>query len=292
MRLLVKFNLILLVVFGACSLVISYFAHSFLIGNAREQVSAQAQLMLANAASVRDYISEDVAPIIEQNPHHRVRFLPEAVPFFGATETFDNLRKAYPDYTYKEAALNPTNPEDRASDWEADIIQYLRDHPGETHASGTRPTPYGEALYLAHPIRATRECLQCHSSPEAAPAGLVAVYGTDNGFGWKLNEIVGAQIVSVPMSVPVQIADRAYQRLMLFLAVTLILTICAIDAGVYWFVMRPLRVVSATADRVSRGEKDVPPLRMQGRDEIAVVARAVSRMQVSLAKALRIIDEG
>lgn len=291
MRLLAKFNLILLVVFGAGSLLISHFAYSFLIGNAREQVMQQAQLMLANAGSVRDYIANDVAPIIQQNPRHRVRFLPEAVPFFGATTTFNNLRKAYPDYTYKEAALNPTNPEDRASDWEVDIINYLRDHPGEIRASGVRSTPYGPALYLAHPIVATQDCMECHSNPSLAPPGLVAVYGSNNGFGWKPNEVVGAQIVAVPMSVPVEIADRAYHRLILFLGITMVLTILALDAGVYWFVMRPLRIVSATADRVSRGEKNVPPFRMHGRDEIAVVAAAVNRMQVSLVKALRMIDE-
>jgi protein-histidine pros-kinase len=291
MKLLAKFNLILLAIFAAGGLLISQIAYSFLIGNARREVLEQARLMMASAKSVRDYTSDDLSPLLQQNPRHRIRFLPETVPFFGATTTFNNLRKDYPDYTYKEAALNPTNLEDRASDWESDIINELRSHPSETQAVGTRGTPSGLALYLAKPITATKECLECHSVPSAAPHAMLSVYGASNGFGWNKDEIVGAQIISVPMSVPVAIANRAYHRLLFFLALTMIVAILALDAGVYWFVIRPLRIVSDTADRVSRGEKYIPPVQIKGKDEIATVAASFNRMQVSLAKALRMFDE-
>ena len=149
----------------------------------------------------------------------------------------------------------------------------------------------GPALYLANPIVATKECLVCHSAPAAAPKALISVYGSSNGFGWKENAIIGAQIVSVPLSVPVAEADRAYRRLLFFLALTMVVALVALDAGVYWFVIRPLRIVSETADRISRGEKNVPPVQIEGKDEIAKVASSFNRMQVSLAKALRMFDE-
>ena len=291
MKLLAKFNLILLVIFGAGAVLISHFAYAFLIGNARNQVLREAQLMLASAESVRQYIARDVSPLIEENPRHEVTFLPEAVPFFGATATFNNLRKSYPEYTYKEAALNPTNLEDRAADWESDIIHHLRDQNGRGQDRGVRETPNGPALFVANPIRATHDCLRCHGAASEAPPALLAVYGSNNGFGWRENEIIGAQVVSVPMSVPVMIANQAYHRLMLFLGLTIILGMIALDAGVFWFVIRPLRVVSGAADRVSRGEKNVPPVHVRGKDEISVVAASFNRMQVSLAKALRMISE-
>jgi protein-histidine pros-kinase len=291
MKLLTKFNLILLVVFGAGGYVISQLAYDFLIGNARREVLEQAQLMMAAAKSVRDYTSTDLSPLLQQNPRHRVHFLAETIPAHGATTTFNNLRRDYPDYSYKEAALNPTNLEDRASDWEADIIQALRDHPDEVQKIGERETPSGPSLYIAKPMKATPECLQCHSVPSAAPSAMLAVYGKNNGFGWKKNEVIAAQIVSVPMSVPVAIADRAYHRLLLFLVITLVAAILALDAGVFFFVIRPLKIVSDAADRVSRGEKDVPPIKVKGKDEIATVASSFNRMQVSLAKALRMLEE-
>ncbi|HVZ82743.1 MAG TPA: DUF3365 domain-containing protein [Terracidiphilus sp.] len=291
MKLLVKFNLILLAIFGVCGLAIAYFAHGYLMDSAREEVEGQERLMMASATAVRDYTATDLSPLLEQNPRHRVHFLAETIPFYGASTTFGHLRHDYPDYTYKEAALNPTNPEDRATGWQVDIINWLRDHPDQHERTGERPTVMGPALYLARPIHATQECLRCHSMPSAAPKALIAVYGSANGFGWKLNEIVGAQIVSVPLAVPVQQATRAFHHLLIFLALTMIVTMAALDAGVYWFVIRPLRLVSDTADRVSRGEKNVPPVGIKGRDEIATVAASFNRMQVSLQKALRMFDE-
>jgi len=291
MKLLIKFNLILLVIFGACGFLISQFAYTFLIGNARREVLEKAQLMMASAQSVRDYTAKDLSPLLQQNPRHRVRFLAETVPAHGALTTFNNLRKDYPDYSYREATLNPTNLEDRASDWEADIIRDLRDHPDETEKIGDRETPNGRSVFIAKPLVAKQECLECHSVPAAAPPAMLAVYGSANGFGWKEGEIVGAKIISVPLSVPVRIADQAYHRLLIFLIVTMVVTILALDGGVYFFVIRPLKIVSDTADRVSRGEKDVPPIKVQGKDEVATVASSFNRMQVSLTKALRMLDE-
>jgi protein-histidine pros-kinase len=293
MKLLAKFNLILLVIFGAGGFLISQLAYSFLIGDARREVLQQAQLMMASAKSVRDYTATDLSPLLQQNPGHRVHFLPETIPFYGATTTFNRLAKEnpkYSNYTYKEAALNPTNLEDRASDWEADIIDDLRSH-GQSQITNERQTSSGQSLYIANPIKATQECLECHGAPSAAPRAMIAVYGSTNGFGWKKDEIVGAQIVSVPMTVPIAIANQAYHRLLLYLIVTMIIAILALDAGVYWFVIRPLKLVSDTADCVSRGEKNVPPIKVKGKDEIATVASSFNRMQVSLAKALKMFEE-
>lgn len=294
MKLLAKFNLILLIIFGMGGVLISHFAYSFLIGNARREVLQEAQLMLASAESVRNYTATDLSPLLEKIPEANGRFLPESIPFYGATTTFNNLRRDNPDYryyTYKEAALNPTNLEDRAADWETDIINNLRDNPSRRQIINVRSTPFGPSLYIANAIKADQGCLQCHGVASKAPQALTAVYGSDHGFGWHNNEIVGAQIVSVPMAVPIDIANRAFHRLVFFLILTMLVAIAALDVGVYWFVIRPLKIVSDSADRISRGEKNVPPIEVKGNDEIATVAASFNRMKVSLVKALRMFDE-
>jgi HAMP domain-containing protein len=288
MKLLAKFNLILLAVFGVGVLIIAWFAYSFLINNARREVLAQAQLMVASAKAVRDYTADDLSPLL---PRHRVNFLVESVPFYAASSTLNRLRKSYPDFAYKEASLNPTNPEDRATDWESDVIHGLRDHPEQHEVVGERETPTGRSLYVAQPIKTDASCLECHSLPANAPHAMVATYGTANGFGWKLNKLVGAQIISVPMSVPVQIAQKAFFNLMVILVVTLLACILALDAAVYWFVIRPLRIVCDSGDRISKGEKDVPPLVVAGSDEIASVTTSFNRMRVSLVKALAMLEQ-
>ncbi len=289
MKLLTKFNLILLVVFGTGGLIISLAIYSFLIDNARREVLQEANLMMASARSVRDYTSSDLAPLLEQNPEHKKRFLPETVPAVGALSTFKRLRENYPDYTYREATLNPTNPEHRATDWEADVIAYLRDHPGQKQVHGERETAMGPSMYLAMPITANPPCMECHSRPAAAPPAMIATYGSNNGFGWVPGSIVAAQIVSVPSSVPLQKAKEAFHILLAYLVTTLVVTMIVLDAGVYYIVIRPLKLVSDTADRVSKGEMSPAPLPVKGSDEIATVTASFNRMQVSLAKAFKML---
>jgi HAMP domain-containing protein len=290
MKLLTKFNLILLVVFGIGGLIISLVISSFLLSNARREVLQEAELMMASAKSVRDYTSSDLKPLLEQNPLHKTRFLAETVPAFAAITTFKKLKQDYPEYTYREPTLNPTNPEHRAADWEADVIGYLRDHPEQKQLTGERQTPMGPAMYLAMPLRADPPCLGCHSRPAEAPAAMLATYGSTNGFGWKPDSIVAAQIVSVPMSLPVQKANQAFHLLLTYLGVTLVATLIILDASVYFIVIRPLKLVSDAADRVSKGAVNTPALAVNGKDEIAMVTASFNRMQLSLAKAFKMLE--
>ena len=291
MKLLTKFNLVLLVFFGASGFLIAHLAYQFLMRNARDQVLQQAELMMAGARSTRDYTSEQIKPLLLKNPEHETNFLPQTVPAFAATTIFNSMRKSYPDYSYREATLNPTNLVDRAEDWEADIVRYFADHPGEKKVVGERETPTGRYLYLAKPMSADASCLECHSTPDVAPAAMIKTYGPQNGFGWKLNQIIAAQIVSVPMALPIQVADNAYRSLILFLVATFLLSIAALDTALYLIVIRPLRRVSQAADRISKGETDLPELEVRGHDEIADVTSSFNRMHVSLAKALKMLDQ-
>src|SRR5580704_14790599 len=216
MKLLAKFNLILMALFGAGSILIAYTAYQFLMRNARSQVIQQAELMIQSSLSTRQYTANELAPLLETLPAHQTRFLPETIPFYAATVTFDYLRKQYPEYSYKEAALNPSNLRDRAVDWEADLINYFRTHPSQKELVGERDAATGRMLYIARPVAAEQACMQCHSTPAEAPPAILATYGSVNGFGWKPNETVAAQIVSVPMTLPMQIADTAFRTLIVY----------------------------------------------------------------------------
>src|SRR5215469_3119341 len=290
MRLLTKFNLVLVVLFGISGFVIAHLAYQFLMRNAGAQVLQQAELMMASAKSTRDYTSEQVKPLLLKNPEHETTFLPQTVPAFAATSLFTSMRKSYPDYSYREATLNPTNLIDRAEDWEADIVRYFSDHPSEKKVVGERETPTGRYLYLAKPMLAQQSCLECHSTPDVAPVAMIKTYGAQNGFGWKLNQVIAAQIVSVPMSVPIQVADTAYRSLITFLVITFLVTMIALDAALYFIVIRPLHRVSQAADRISKGDTDQPELQVHGRDEIADVTASFNRMHVSLTKALKMLE--
>ena len=130
MKLLAKFNLILGLVLGAGLAVAAAVSHQFLQNDAREEVLRQARLMIQAMQSARDYTTKQIKPLLVTQVAHQQSFLPQTVPAFAATESFNQLRGSYPDYAYKEAVLNPTNLRDRAVDWEADVIEQFRNHAG------------------------------------------------------------------------------------------------------------------------------------------------------------------
>lgn len=290
MKLLTKFNLVLVVVFGIGMALISHFAYQFLMNDARQQVLQQAELMAASASATKEYTVDKVSPILEKTPQHHADFLPQTIPFSAVNVTFKYLRSTYPDYVMREAALNPTNLDDRATEWEVDLINYFRNNPSQTQHVGERSTPTGPVLYVASPVIAEPGCLQCHSQPSVAPATMIKHYGPDHGFGWKGNDVIGAQIISVPMSVPIGLANQGFRNLLISLGAIFLLTIGLIDTAVYLIVIRPLRRVSRNADVISKGEIDLPQLEVKGKDEIAEVTASFNRMHTSLIKAFEMLN--
>jgi hypothetical protein len=65
MRLLIKFNLILILVFGSGVAIAGFLSHRFLERSARSQVLEQARLMMGAAGGMRTYTSEQVGPLLE-----------------------------------------------------------------------------------------------------------------------------------------------------------------------------------------------------------------------------------
>lgn len=290
MSLRLKFNLVLVLVFAVGFAATGAVSYELLQRNARDEVLRDAGLMMETALSVRKYTVSQIKPelikVIDET------FLPQTVPAYAATEVFNELRKSYPDYSYKEATLNPTNPRDRATDWESDIVNRFRQVATEKEIVAERDSPTGRQLYIARPIRITNpECLQCHTTAEGSPPSMIKIYGPANGFGWKLNEVVGAQVVTVPMQVPHRNADRAFFTFMSSLAVIFAVIFVVLNVMLSMLIVRPIRRLSEVADIVSTGDFSEPEFPEQGRDEVAVLASSFNRMRRSLEKAMQMIGE-
>jgi len=290
MRLLFKINLALLLIFAIGMSIAGFVSHAFLQRNAQEQVLQQARLMMEAAGAMRSYTAEQVRPMLSSHRDLLHIFPPQSVPAYGATEIFSYLRDRYPSYAYKEAALNPTNPRDRAVDWEADVIEGFRNHREHKELTGERETSEGRSLFLAHPLTVSPPCLECHSTPAAAPSLMVARYGTSNGFNWQNGEIVAAQIVSVPMALPKALADQAFKALMLSLGSVAGGALVLLDLFIAIIVIRPVTQLSAMAEEISKGIFTVPELAVKGADEIALLARSFNRMYLSLVKAIHLLE--
>jgi len=289
MGLRLKFNIVLTVVFAAGMAVSAWVSYELLQRNAKDEVRRNAGLMMEAALAVRGYTVSQVKPLLESQLAEK--FLPQSVPAFAAAETFNTLRKKYPDFSYKEALLNPTNPKNKAVEWENDIVTSFRNTNATEEVSGERDTAVGRMLFIARPIQIKDPaCLACHSVPAAAPASMVKLYGESNGFGWKHQEIVGAQVVSVPMSLPIRNAQHAFMLFMGSLAAIFVVTFVVLNVMLSVMIIRPIARMSAAADRISQGDFDVPEFG-KGRDEISILGTSFNRMRRSLQKALKLIDK-
>jgi len=286
---LLRINLILLVAFALGMFAISLVVTSTLQDNATREVLAQAGLMLDSAAAIRSYTETEIGPLLEDKMISAFR--PQSVPFYAATQNFLTLHKEHPDYSYKEATLNPTNPRDRATDWEADIVQRFRNDSTTRQVTGARDTPMGRTLFMARPIRVDSECLGCHSLPSAAPPTMLARYGSDHGFGWQPNEIVGAQIISVPLASAESSARRVRRDVLTAIAAMFFSVLLVINASLYVLVIRPVRRIARIADRVSLGDTSAAEFPSSGGREVAALSAAFNRMRKSLDKALRMLGD-
>ena len=257
----VKFSLLLALVWligGGITLVT---LANHLRTQAEQTVEERAEIVLMAMQSARDYTQHNIQPLVAAYLNDPTAtqntFSQEVIPNFAARSIFANFKAQDPsfqDYSYKEAAVNPTNPIDQADPFEAQLFPQLQPLTSAPPAmlSGYRTMENTQLFYLARPLTmADASCLECHGNPRHAPQALVDMYGDRNGFGWNLNEIVATQIVYVPADM---IFARGRQNLVTvaktFLSIFGALFI-TINLLLWRTVIRPLKVLTSTAKQIS-----------------------------------------
>jgi protein-histidine pros-kinase len=131
--------------------------------------------------------------------------------------------------------------------------------------------------------------MECHDRAANAPASMLAIYGNQNGFGWKPGEVIGAQIVSVPMQ---ESSMRAGQIRSLFVVpfiAFLILLLVAVNLLLHFVVIRPIERMAKSAEVVSMGNIDTPEYSYGGADQLGRLAASFNRMHRSLVEAFRML---
>jgi HAMP domain-containing protein len=289
MGLRTKFNLVMITAFVVGLAVATLLAREITAEEAKRQVLNEATLIMRAGTAVRSYTQKEISPLLSEQMS--VRFLPHSVPSWSAHTVLRAVQKDFPDYSYKEAALNPTNPADRASAWEADIIAAFKRDGDLNEFVTTRDTPAGQFLTFARPFRLTdRACLGCHSTPAAAPPTMVDLYGNGNGFGWVQGDVIGAQIVSVPMRLALARANHSLLAFIAALSAVFLVMLVALNVLMHFFILKPMQRITTLARDVSAGKPDVPEYPVRGRDEIASLGRSFNLMHRSLQNAMRMLE--
>ena len=284
-----KFNLLMLAVTAIGVGLFALAADPLVDAVAREEVLQSARLIMDSAAGARKYTSEQITPLLKERIEQK--FYPQAVSAYGAKRTIDVIEAKYPDFSYREAATNPTNPQDRASDWEADIINDFRANPQKSEIALERATPTGRFIVLARPLVAKKACLECHSTAANAPRSMVAIYGGQNGFGWKADEIIAAQVVSVPIEASAVRAGHIRRLFILPFACLIAVMYVSINLLLHFVVIRPIERIAETAEGVSMGDLDTPEFNYHASDEIGRLSASFTRMHRSVVEAFQLLAQ-
>lgn len=290
MSLLYKFVSIVLLILLSGLVATGFVAYHQLDHLAENQVKQQAKLMMRAALATRDYTKKHIKGLVEKIPQID-EFVPETVPAFAATTTLKFIQEDpdFEKYKYREPSQKPTNRNDDADEFEKTLLKHFRENP-EDRDKWKEHTELGESSWVyARPFIATKDCLECHNTPDEAPQSMLKKYG-NNGFGWEEGKVEAAQIVTIPMSEPERIRNQALLWIIGMMVLFTVLTLLALGLALERIVIRPVARLSEMADQLSRGNLSQGELPVHGNDEIATLTGSFNRMSVSLSKAMKMLE--
>lgn len=287
-----KFNLFIITIFILGILLSGLTFWKALEHRAETEVSSKALVLMETVNAVRNYTQDRINPLLKKKIETESEFTPEAIPTFAAREVFEYFRKNpdYAQFIFKDAAPNPLNLRDLADEFETELVEEFQSR-GTTQKTGWREFYEGKVFYVARPfVMEKQSCLECHSTPDKAPQSLLATYGSDNGFGWELNQIVAAQVVYVPAAEILASVRRSFVTTLGILAATFIVIVFALNFLLKRFVIRRIQKIARTAQAVSRGDMKAD-FAENSRDEIGLLVIAFNRMKYSVEVAMRLLDK-
>ncbi|KPA18298.1 HAMP domain-containing protein [Candidatus Magnetomorum sp. HK-1] len=289
MRLRNRLNLILFIIFSIVLIFFAVISYTMEHKQAREEVLQTAQLILEMSVAIRQYTIDEIRPLLQA--HSETQFMPQSIPSYAVISTFSLLKKNLKDYVYKETVLNPKNPLNRASEWEVELIRTFRAETDLKILMGNRQTRTNNLMYMAMPFKITDQtCLKCHDTPSIAPPEIIKKYG-DNGFGWKLNEIQGARIITVSTSLARKKAQKSVFTLMISIVCIFALILVTINLILQNSVIHPIIGLSGIAEQISMGKKsiaDFPQIKIY---EFKKLLSSIKRLKISRDHTLDILKQ-
>jgi signal transduction histidine kinase/DNA-binding response OmpR family regulator len=271
-----KFTLLLSIVL-TIGILLSGLASWFRIQpEAEEDVAQRAEMLTQTMNSVRSYTSNHISPLLKEKLLTEQEFVRETVPAFSARAVFEQFRNRpeYSSFFYKEASPNPTNPQDLADEFEAELVAKFRIEPNLANQAGYRTIEGKRLYYIARPLAIQEvSCLQCHSTPQRAPKSQIATYGSKAGFGWRLNDMIAAQVVYVPAD---EVFEHGRENLMWIMGIfsfVLAIAILSINFLLKHAVVRPIKQLTAIARHLSNNSLTPEQLKEFETPAIAKVAR-------------------
>jgi len=203
-------------------------------------------------------------------------------PALAQREFSEVVEKSASPAKFRMTSHNFMNPVNKPDAFEARALERIRSgHLTEYYEMLPDSFRYARTLYEK------ASCLACHASAETAPADVKLRYGTEHGFGFKEGEVAGIISVRLPIRSFWQVAGSVIGPLQIaLLAAAFLIAVLFIQFAV----VRPLRRLTAAAERISVGQPadlGAATIDRRTRNEVRQLMLATERLRASLTLAIQ-----
>ncbi len=260
MRLASRYIVIVGMILVLTAAAILWFVNQQMREQALHEAQAKALIILNHNLAVHTYFSHQLKPKVFEiadalvaKGYFEPAWMSSTYAVRGIEEYFKTLSAT--DYYYKECAINARTPLNEATGYEVDFLKRLNADPKLQVESGVR-TLDGKHVYVVMRRGEAMEksCLRCHSTPQAAPAGMVEKYGAERSFNRYEGEVVSAISMRIPLQAAYAEADQFTFRLGLVILVSLALVGAAIMVLTRYLFGLPLQTIKDQAALIAKSE--------------------------------------
>lgn len=252
------------------------------------QIKAQAKALFQHVVLTRAWVAEqghggvyvEKLEGVETNPYLNQIAANLNVDIEGINGQFYTLRnpalvtrqlselaqKRGEDFSFRITSLNPINPGNSPTPWEAESLRSFEQGVAETNL--IEQTQDGDVYRYMAPLIVTETCLQCHASQ-----------------GYKLGDIRGGISVTVPMAQAQAAIDQNRQQLLLTGFGITMVVLLIVYVVVNKLVVVPLQAIETAAREISRGQL-VGRVPVTSNDELGRLGASFNQMTERLQGAL------
>ncbi len=254
---------------------------------AMDEAKNKAEIIFKYLMAQRQFYKKDQSPLISELVE-KDRFYPSLMSGFVATrKTFDYFTNTMPGFVLKYASTNPLLESNRADNNELKMIKSFKTTPSMKEMQGTMTKNGIDFFYHAIPMKVdNKKCLNCHGDPADAPKDQVEIYGSTQGYNWKMGEIASTLVIYIPISGAIAQAKQSALILLGIGAGGLLFTMFFIGIWLEKGVVEPLEKLNERTGEISLGKNLDQPVPIKSKDEIGSLARAIDRLRISVARML------
>lgn len=282
-----RFNVLLVFVYGLSILITAPTTYFYTTQQVYSRAEQELVLMVDVVNSIQDYVGKDLRPhFVKEN----IFYSPSFSGIVAVSRFAEYFKGRQSEYYIHIASDNPLNPNNQAQGLEQELLDDFRIHREQkalTSVGNIRGKTY---LVNSSPKVSAKGCLLCHGKPSDAPQDVTETYGTQKGYYYDVDEVVGVSLVGVPLD---NVQELAIKRSLIVIGgITVLFAILFIVVNllVKRLVLTPISEITDVAMAVSKGDLTRDVRVFDRNDEISDLANAFELMRRSLLTAMKKIS--